>query len=61
MAKTQFQRKLEARIKEAVDKRGNHLISGGASDFSQYKEDVGYILGLMDAIKLCEEIEAEND
>lgn len=60
MAKTRFQRKLEDRIKEAVEKRKLFLASGGAEDYPGYRESVGYLLGMQEALALCEEIESED-
>ena len=60
MAKTQFQRVLESRIHEAVESRRNSIASGVCSDYPHYREQVGYILGLTDALKICEEIEGES-
>ena len=61
MAKTQFQRVLESRLNEAVESRRNSIASGAAIDYAHYRENVGYILGLTDAIKICAEIEAESN
>jgi len=61
MAHSRFHSLLRERIKEEVDSRSLSLASGGAPDYSQYKDSVGYIRGLLDALKLCEEIEKETD
>jgi len=61
MAKTRFHSLLEAKINEAVESRADSLISGGAIDYPTYQFNVGYINGLRDALKLCDEIEAEFD
>ncbi len=60
MAKTRFHAVLEARIKEAVENRSNSVVAGACSDYAHYRENVGYILGLQDALKICDEIEAES-
>ena len=61
MAHSRFHSLLRERIKEEVDSRSLSLASGGAPNYSQYKDSVGYIRGLLDALKLCEEIEKETD
>lgn len=60
MAKTRFHAALEARINEAVETRSKSVVAGACSDYAHYKENVGYILGLLDALKLCDDIEAES-
>lgn len=59
--KTRFHAQLEAKINEAVENRSKSIASGDASDYPHYKENVGYILGLRDALKLCDEIAAESE
>jgi len=60
MAKTRFHALLEARIKEAVENRSISIAEGAAVDYAHYKENVGYIRGLQDALKFCDDIEAES-
>lgn len=60
MAKTRFQKALEDKIKEAVDKRSTQVVSGGCLDYPQYREAVGFITGLQTVLSICEDIEAEN-
>ena len=61
MSKTRFHALLETRINEAVENRSRSIASGAASDYAHYRENVGYIHGLIDALKLCDEIEAESE
>jgi hypothetical protein len=61
MAKTRFHAELEARINIAVENRSKSIASGAASDYAHYRENVGYILGLQEALKLCDDIEAESN
>lgn len=61
MARTRFHSILEDKIEEAIEIRSFSLVSGAASDYASYKENVGYISGLRDALKLCDEIESELD
>lgn len=60
MPKTRFHAALEARIKEAVENRSKSIAAGAATDYAHYRENVGYVLGLQDALKLCDDIEAES-
>ena len=59
MAQTRFHSILEERIKEAVESRRNSIASGHCIDYPAYRENVGYLLGLQDALKICDEIEKE--
>lgn len=58
--KSRFHHLLDIKIHEAVESLSDSLVNGEASDYSRYRESVGYIRGLRDALKYCEEIEAEN-
>lgn len=61
MSKTRFHALLEEKIRIEVENRSISLANGGASDYPNYRESVGYIRGLQDAVKLCEEIERESE
>ena len=61
MSKTRFHAQLEARINEVVENRSKSIASGAATDYPHYKENVGYILGLQDALKICDDIASESD
>lgn len=61
MIKTRFHTLLEVRVQEQINQRSIQIMTGGASDYPAYREAVGYILGLNDALRLCEEIEKENE
>jgi hypothetical protein len=58
--KSRFHLLLDGKIQEAVERMVESLVEGGASDYPKYKEIVGYVRGLKDALKYCEEIETEN-
>ena len=60
MSKTRFHYLLEAKIKEVVENRSISIVEGAAADYAHYKENVGYIRGLHDALKICDDIEAES-
>ena len=61
MSKTRFQAELETRINEAVENRTKSIAKGDAADYAEYREHVGYIRGLQDALKLGEQIESESN
>ncbi len=61
MSKTRFHSILETRINEAVEKMAESIANGHANDYANYRQHVGYISGLRQALKLCAEIEAESE
>jgi hypothetical protein len=61
MSETRFHTLLKQRVKEAVEIRTESIVLGQAQDYAQYMRSVGYISGLLDALKLCEDIEREFD
>lgn len=60
MASNLFHKKLLAKIEDQKLKRQEYLANGYASDYPNYREAVGYLQGLNDVIKLCDDIEQEN-
>ena len=56
---TRFHALLEKKIGEEMQNRAASLASGAASDYPNYRESVGYINGLNDALKLCDDIEQD--
>ncbi len=61
MAESNFHRLLKIRVAEEVEKRSISLANGEAADYPKYQQSVGYILGLKDALKLCEDIERDTE
>lgn len=61
MARTRLFAKLQAKIEERINSVGSSLLMGTAQDYPSYKDWVGYVRGLRDAIKLLDEIEGELD
>ncbi len=61
MPVTRFHAILKEKIEKAVQDRLLSLASGGAQDYPQYRDNVGYLRGLNDALSLCDEIEKEFD
>jgi hypothetical protein len=59
MPKTRFHLLLEERVKEAVEANCIALVGGQPKDFPTYREQVGYIRGLSDALTLCEQVEED--
>lgn len=54
-------RRLAAKIEAQRAKRAEFIVGGGASDYAQYRESVGYDAAMQDVLKLCEEIESEEN
>ena len=61
MIRTHFHNLLDKRVKELVESRSASLARGAAADYAEYKYTVGYLSGLEDALKICDEIEGEAD
>lgn len=59
MPKTRFHTLLEERVKEAIEANISSIIGGQPKDFPTYREAVGYIRGLNDALTLCDQIEED--
>ena len=60
MAQTRFAALLKRKIEDAANERIGQVANGTCSDYPQYKENVGYIRGLLDAIKLADDVEVEE-
>ena len=61
MPQTRFHQLFQERALKEIEKANQELASGAAKDFGQYRDYVGYIRGLGDALRLCDEIEREYD
>ena len=59
--KTRFHNLLTERVNAVINEYITSLIGGQAADFASYRESCGYIRGLNDALKLCEDIERDLD
>jgi hypothetical protein len=59
MAKSRLYSLLEAAVKETVAVESDYVCSGQPPDYASYKHTTGYIRGLNDALKLCEQIEED--
>lgn len=56
---TRFHSLLEQKIEETIRTRTDSLAGGAAVDYAQYMKTVGYINGLQDALKLCDDVEQD--
>jgi len=61
MAVTRFHSLLKAKLQEVISDATEAISCGLPSDYSSYKESVGYIRGLNDALRVCEDIERDLD
>ena len=61
MSKTRFHSLLEERLRKLVDDRAASLVRGAAADFAQYQYNVGWVQGVEDSLKICEDIERETE
>lgn len=61
MAFTRFHNLLRARLNEVIAEAGAAITCGQPTDWATYKECVGYIRGLNDALRVCEDIEKDLD
>lgn len=61
MAVSLFHRQLRLKISEVLDTSLAHLASGVCKDYAGYREEVGYLRGLNDALKFAEDLEREPD
>ena len=56
---SRFHSLLEKKIEEEIRIRSASLCAGAAKDYPHYMDNVGYINGLQDALKLCDDIEQD--
>lgn len=59
MAKSRLYSLLGVAIRDTLAKQHEYLSSGQLPDYPSYKDMTGYIRGLSDALKLCDEIEED--
>lgn len=52
-----FHKSLYVIINDEIQKRSDTLASGLAKSHEDYKEKVGYLNGLKDALKMCRQVE----
>ncbi len=50
---------LRHKIKEEIESRTIHIVSGSMMDYAQYQNSAGYIQGLEVALKLLDETNTE--
>ena len=61
MASSLFARMLRVKIAEVLEARASEMTIGVCKDYPSYREEVGYIRGLRDALTFSEEVEREPD
>lgn len=61
MPRTRFHILLMERIEARIKVVGESVLEGSCKDFDEYKDWVGYVRGLNDALSLCDDIEGEFD
>lgn len=61
MASSNLARLFLVKLAEVLDTRTDELSLGQCKDYSSYREEVGYLRGLRDAIKIIDELEREPD
>jgi hypothetical protein len=59
MAFSRFHNLLRERVQKAIIEYSDSIIGGQAKDFADYRDACGYIRGLNDALRLCEDIEGD--
>ena len=61
MAKTRFHLLFENAIAHAIIDRSQSVVSGACMDYAAYKQQVGYLEGLNDALKIADSLEEKNE
>jgi hypothetical protein len=61
MSETHFHRVLRARVAEVLEARARDVAAGVCKGYEHYKEEVGYMRGLHDALKIADDIEKDMD
>lgn len=59
MALSRFHTILRAKLDDEITKAGEQITSGMMASYEGYRESVGYVRGLVAAMKLAEDAEAE--
>lgn len=58
-AETRLERVIREKLEKAISKKAEDLIQG-VPTFDRYREEVGYIRGLKDALTMLEKARAES-
>ena len=61
MVQTRFHTLLMGKVEETIRARSDSMAAGQCTDYASYRENVGYIKGLMDALGLADDIEKEYE
>lgn len=59
MARSRFGDLLKAKIEEATANKVQAMVAGVPDDYPAYREMVGYLKGMSDAVKLVDETDTE--
>jgi hypothetical protein len=61
MASSRFHNILRDKISKVILEYSESIIGGFAKDHADYRDACGYIRGLNDALRLCEDIERDQE
>ena len=56
---TQFHSRLQQKIEEQIQAVAASLAAGEAVDYFHYKDFTGYVRGLRDSLKFCDDVEQD--
>lgn len=59
MAYSRFHKALRVKVEATITEWSHSIISGQIKDIAEYREACGYIRGLNDALKVCEDLEGD--
>jgi hypothetical protein len=59
VANSRFHNLLTERVRIVISEFSETVVGGQAKDYAEYRDACGYIRGLYDALKLCEDIESD--
>ncbi len=59
MAQSRFHNLLREKVNKTISEYTESVISGLMRDHADYRDSCGYIRGLKDALRLCEDIEQD--
>ncbi len=60
MARTRFHAVLVAKLEEVIVNRSEELTYGHMKNYEDYRYSVGYLMGLRDVLKICDEVNEDE-
>lgn len=60
MARTRFHALLASKLEEVIVNRSEELTSGCCAKIEEYKYIVGYLNGIRDVLKICDEVNEDE-